>query len=216
MPEPKMRSSTSLSPVRVRFASIAIALLACYVWLGFLVSATPSALFIDRIATSWFGYWTNEAWTITQTGFFLPLAVVNLVTLVIGFIFRAWMPRALFAVIVCVATWMISDAFKELFHRPRPDHWLKLQETSFSYSSGHATNAVVVLGLWGFFLWHSNLPRPLRIAAAITLLAWAAALSWSRLALGVHYPTDIIGGWMLGASAVSIGLALYPRALLVP
>lgn len=89
----------------------------------------------------------------------------------------------------------INAIFKILFHMPRP-YWYDRRvaalstETSFGIPSGHSQNAVVV---WG------------SLAASIgKAWAWAAALvliiliSFSRIYLGVHFPIDLIGGWVIG------------------
>jgi membrane-associated phospholipid phosphatase len=89
----------------------------------------------------------------------------------------------------------LNSIFKLAFHAPRP-YWIDLRvkalssETSFGIPSGHAQNAVVV---W------STLARPLR-----KTWAWIAAfiviflISISRLYLGVHFPTDVLAGWVIG------------------
>lgn len=183
-----------------------------YLSLGITVSSRPPQP-ADLLGSAWFGAWTSGAWILTQSGFFIPLATLNAVVLVLGLAFRSWLPRAVFAVAMVLMTWITSNAFKELFHRPRPAHWLKLHETSYSYSSGHAADAVIVYGLWALFLWRSDLPVTVRLPGVVLLIGWALGLSWSRLALGVHYPSDVLGGWLLGGVMVCIGFAAYPQAL---
>jgi len=101
---------------------------------------------------------------------------------------------------------------KVLFHQPRPynlDPSLKLSsETSYGFPSGHSQTS---LTFWGGTL--SILPRLIGILAfaIIPLL-----VGLSRLYLGVHFPTDVLGGWALGAIVLGIyfGLGSKIEALL--
>jgi len=69
----------------------------------------------------------------------------------------------------------------------------------FSFPSGHTAAAVVITVIVGHFF------PPLLIPAAI----WALLVGFSRVCLGVHYPTDILAGIVLGFSCGSAGLALF-------
>lgn len=59
----------------------------------------------------------------------------------------------------------------------------------------------------------SNLPKIFRISASAVLIAWSIGIICSRLALGAHYATDIFGGWLIGASFLGVGFALFPPLL---
>jgi undecaprenyl-diphosphatase len=88
-----------------------------------------------------------------------------------------------------------SDTFKDLTDRPRPPvtdaalHALIAVPPNGSFPSGHAMLAAAVAAA----LWWSCRP------ASIALGAFAIVIAFSRVWLGVHYPTDVIGGLVLGA-----------------
>ncbi|HXP94078.1 MAG TPA: phosphatase PAP2 family protein [Candidatus Binatia bacterium] len=203
-------SKTSSQPARsVRFRRVLIAAIVAffYVQLGVVVSSQPPAEF-DLYFRLWLGTATPLAIVLTESGLLPALAGIAVVALLVAWRDPAWRGRALFAVALNLLAWKISDICKDLFHRPRPDQWVWHREASFSYSSGHATDAVVVYGLWAYFLWKSDLPQPWRGTLAALLALWALGVSWSRLALGVHYASDVLGGWLLGAALLVLGFAV--------
>jgi membrane-associated phospholipid phosphatase len=68
--------------------------------------------------------------------------------------------------------------------------------------------AVVVYGLWSYFVATSALPRGVRVPLASALALWGCAVIWSRLALGAHWPTDLIGGVLFGIAVLAVGAAV--------
>ncbi len=86
-----------------------------------------------------------------------------------------------------------NGLLKDLFATPRPSDpriAVLREETSPGFPSGHAQNAAV---LWGYLA--SQLRNPVTWALAAFL---ALAIGFSRIYLGVHFPHDVIGGWLMG------------------
>jgi undecaprenyl-diphosphatase len=89
-----------------------------------------------------------------------------------------------------------SDALKFYFARVRPDLVPHLDVvSSAAYPSGHANNAAVVYILFIMLVPQARHPG-WQIAAAFMILITGL----SRVMLGVHWPTDVVGGWLLGTS----------------
>ncbi|GAB3850005.1 phosphatase PAP2 family protein [Hymenobacter terrigena] len=81
---------------------------------------------------------------------------------------------------------------KVLFARPRPALWLSLKPAFYySFPSGHAMGAAAVATALGFLLWQH---RGHWLAWVLGPL-FALAVGWSRMYLGVHYPSDVLAGW---------------------
>jgi undecaprenyl-diphosphatase len=189
--------------------SLVVAILALlgFFILGSAVSATDPSAF-DLATASWVGVATPLAWIFTASCLLPTLSVYAVLAISTAVTFPAWRGRVIFALAVTLVTWQASDLFKARFARPRPEHWVRVHETSFAYPSGHAMFAVLVYGLWAYFIWKSGLSRGARMAISGLLVLWAFGVIWSRLALGAHYPTDLIGGVLLAAAALGIGNAV--------
>jgi undecaprenyl-diphosphatase len=136
------------------------------------------------------------------------LLTFAIVAIVVAVRYPAWRERVIFAIPTTLITWQVSDALKNVFRRPRPDYWILIHEPSFAYSSGHAMFAVLVYWLWAWFMWNSGLPYRVRIVVAPLLALWGCGVIWSRLALGAHYATDLIGGVLLAVTALSLASAI--------
>ncbi len=59
---------------------------------------------------------------------------------------------------------------------------------------------MLVYGLWAWFIWNSGLPRNVRAVVAPLFALWGCGVIWSRLALGAHYVTDLVGGVLLAVT----------------
>lgn len=122
--------------------------------------------------------------------------------IVVGFLWVTGRMAAARLVLVSVSVGaLLSIALKLFFQRPRPElfpHGVETQLTSFP--SGHAMLAAVVYLTLGALLAHvQTQPRVrsycLAVAIGLTLL-----IGVSRVYLGVHWPTDVLAGWCIGAA----------------
>jgi undecaprenyl-diphosphatase len=107
----------------------------------------------------------------------------------------------------------LSTLLKGLFLRPRPDlvaHLVEVQTTSFP--SGHAMNSAIVYLTLGGLLARAEKRRPLRIYLIAAAIALTVTVGFSRVYLGVHWPSDVAAGWCVG-SAWALLCSLIARAL---
>ncbi len=129
------------------------------------------------------------------------IAVVLLASLML------WQKRpraALVMLVMPLLAGVMSSVLKEAFARPRPPlAWQLDVVNNLSYPSGHATNAAAALMLFAL-LWNG---RRARIVTAICV-AGLVAIGTSRMLLGVHWPSDVVGGWLLGFAFAFAGHAI--------
>lgn len=157
--------------------------------------------------------WLDEVmWTVSQTKTWILLYVV-LAGLIVKK-FRNWKVVLLllagFGVAVGLSDFICSGVLKPLVCRLRPTHEPALDPLHLVYGytggrygfcSSHAANTMAV-GMLFSLLYKNNL-------ATASLMAWVALVSYSRMYLGVHYPSDIICGLAVGVLwAVLVYLAL--------
>jgi undecaprenyl-diphosphatase len=130
-------------------------------------------------------------------------AVLGLaVAAIVGFLLLQGLRRtALFVFAASAGGWLLNGALKELFQRARPDVVPHLREVlTLSFPSGHAMTSAAVYLTLGAMLMRIAERRTTKIycmgvAMLVTLLVGA-----SRVYLGVHYPTDVLAGWLVGLS----------------
>jgi undecaprenyl-diphosphatase len=109
---------------------------------------------------------------------------------------------ALFLLTTVLLGWFAMDGLKPHYGRPRPRVVPQLftKETSLSFPSGHARMSAVVYLTLGAILAQRSKKRSLKIfwigqAVVLTLLVGA-----SRVYLGVHNPSDVLAGWLVGSA----------------
>jgi undecaprenyl-diphosphatase len=102
--------------------------------------------------------------------------------------------------VLSALAFVINTGVKLLVDRPRPPTvGLLLEESTASYPSGHATSGITVvaaLGIVALVAIHSRW----RWAIALPLFVLAPLIGVSRVVMGVHWPTDVLGGWALGTA----------------
>ncbi len=93
---------------------------------------------------------------------------------------------------------LLVEAAKTLIQSPRPMNGI-VPETGYSFPSGHVTSTVVLLGLLTYYTWLSVKNRRLKVLTAMLYVALEALIGFSRVYLNVHWFSDILGGYLLGA-----------------
>jgi undecaprenyl-diphosphatase len=140
--------------------------------------------------------------------------LLTFITAVIGYL--ALERRLAMLALVLAATFggmILSTILKGLFGRPRPTIVPPLVEVhSASFPSGHSMLSAVVYLTLGALLARNTSRRRLRLYFIAVALGLTFVVGLSRVYLGVHYPTDVIGGWAAGA-LWALACALGAQAL---
>jgi undecaprenyl-diphosphatase len=126
------------------------------------------------------------------------------IAFVLGAILSRRFRLALIVAVVIVAATLFTDLVKDYVARPRPPGEALVPATGYSFPSGHALGSAVTYGLLALVAWRSRLPAVARRAAVVAGVTIPVLVGLSRVALGVHYPTDVLGGWLAGVAFVAL------------
>ena len=162
----------------------------------------------DPVGPRWFEEFVRDITALGSTGV-LTLVVVA----VSGFLYLAGKPRKALAVVVwTVAGVVLSQFTKAGFARPRPDLVPHAAEVfTLSFPSGHALQSAVIYLTLGTMIAATQQSRRIKfyvLAFAVTL---TMLVGGSRVYLGVHWPSDVLAGWTLGAAWAGLGWLLFRR-----
>lgn len=151
---------------------------------AFYAQATPFSTGLYRAVTFFGGI-----------GGWVVAAVVGMVLLMR----RRWSLLAVW-VIGIFGGGVLNLILKTLYARPRPVFEVLLAvEASFSFPSAHAMTSLVTYGLLMYLLWRQTHSRVVRILLAFALVLLVLFIGISRMALGVHYFSDVVAGYAAGA-----------------
>lgn len=128
-----------------------------------------------------------------------PPFTVGIAAAVLGYGVAFEKDYYLFAGSIALATIVISSILKIILRRRRPvnDYVEKMFFKTFSFPSGHAAGALVSYGMAALvvsYKWPDFI-----VAALLTAFVLIFFISLSRIYLGAHYASDVVGGWIVGA-----------------
>lgn len=130
------------------------------------------------------------------------VGVVGLTLLGAVLLYLARKRRAMVQLLVGVGgAAVINLILKSIFVRERPDLWQQIvHETSYSFPSGHSMASSALALSVILILWHTKW----RWLAVVGAGAYMVFVGFSRMYLGVHYPTDVGGAWVISAAWVAL------------
>ncbi|MYW18520.1 phosphatase PAP2 family protein [Streptomyces sp. SID2955] len=123
----------------------------------------------------------------------------------------AWW-TALWLAVTCAVATVLQQAMKAAVDRPRPVWPNPVDSAHYAaFPSGHALTATVVCGLLLWLLHRRRTGRALWRTAVTAAVVSVAGVGVTRVWLGVHWPSDVLGGWLLGALLVASAVTVYER-----
>ncbi len=155
------------------------------------------------LALSWAGW--KALWDAIST-------IGNYPMIPIGLGFAVWLfvkkrrREALLVLLLFAAATAGSEGLKALVARPRPEGGgAGIPGVIYSFPSGHSFEDLMILGMITLTLWRSSQPRWLQVGFVVLVVIQVVLVCIARVALNVHYPSDMLAG-LLGGFAV---LGLY-------
>jgi undecaprenyl-diphosphatase len=197
-------------------AAVALSL---FVWLGYQVRSgepTNFDLMIRAAVRSLETAKLSDAmWGASYYGAPLRLFPLSLAAAAV-FLLRGWRRGAVLVLVTLAGAAILDIGLKEFFARARPQAFFEYYPAprSFSFPSGHALFAVCFFGGIAVLLSHRLRGRLARALVWTVALVLIFLIGVSRVYLGVHYPTDVIGGFAVGivwVASVAAGDRLAER-----
>jgi undecaprenyl-diphosphatase len=184
----------------------AVTLLAAMTLLGLLVVHVLAHSSIGANEQSWDASlatgrtaWWNEATTVSSglaaTETIVILALIA--TAICSAIWRRWHEPVFIAVAV-LGEVLIFTTTTLLVHRARPDLAMDSAPPTSSFPSGHVAAATAFYGAVAVLVWTAAQRRWLAAMALAFAIAIPVAVAWSRVYRGMHYPSDVVAGALLG------------------
>lgn len=106
---------------------------------------------------------------------------------------------------------LLNVLLKNMFARERPDILRLINETSYSFPSGHAMINASLYTMLMLLIFKFIQGTPLKLALSTLCIVMTMLIGFSRVYLGVHYASDIIGGWIIGFSVSILVYAIWKR-----
>jgi len=177
---------------------------------------TQLFLFLNSLRTSWLD---TFFYLFTNTYIWIPLYL-----LVIALIVKQWKRKSWIIILFLLMAVTCSDQscnfLKKNIGRLRPSHTIELEGKVnlvmrsdgtpyrgglYSFPSAHASNSIILLLFFAFFV------KRHRQWSLILMSLWVLLFTYSRIYLGVHYPLDILFGFLLGSCWTLLFIMLFRR-----
>lgn len=174
----------------------------CFAVIALLVAIDRIARFdslVTEIVQSRESPWLTQAMILFSLIGSLPVVTVLAIGIMIFlyFVLRHRLEIILFIVIVAGAA-LLNPLLKLAFQRERPDLYRLAEATGYSFPSGHSMEAFALYAALAFLLWKHIPKRPGRTTVILLSAFMIVTIGISRIYLGVHYPSDVAGGYLAG------------------
>jgi len=209
-----MEEWTRLKNSKAAIACIAIAfILAMYL---IIVLARGGSFAIDSVLADFIqGLFPHSTYSffefLSNFGDKIGIGIVALIFI----IWLAWKKRDFLGIAAFVIAVGLGNEFnkiiKEAIARPRPTFNHFVDESSMSFPSGHAMVGFILYMFIAHFLAKEAKSSAAKGLIAICALFFVLLIGISRIVLGFHYPTDIIGGYLIAAIWLFLWISLYER-----
>lgn len=104
---------------------------------------------------------------------------------------------------------LLNWSLKHYFKRERPDILPLIEETGYAFPSGHSMGSFIFYGSLAFVIIHLTQRTSIKWLAAILMGLLIFAIGLSRIYLGVHYPSDVAGGFLIGAIWLMVTIMVF-------
>ena len=134
-----------------------------------------------------------------------------IIMVIIGLLILFDKKNQIYLAIETISILGINQLLKRIIRRIRPNHLRLITQGGYSYPSGHAMISVAVYGYFLYYVKKNIKNKKLKNILIILLYALIIGIGLSRIYVGVHYPSDILGGYLIGLCIQSLVIKLADK-----
>ncbi|AEI37607.1 MAG: phosphatase PAP2 family protein [Zymomonas mobilis subsp. pomaceae] len=202
----------SFIPSRLRCGTIIFSATLCLL-IGWLTASSAPGKFDLEILRLIGGFASHHQWfaDIARLGSFAGNVSIRVACILVTFVVMLFLrdrAGAIFVLVAPLGGWAFFSFLKCLINRPRPLIFFHLDHVSgASFPSGHSTNTMIVYPVVALLIRrHGGGTWWIYLSIAIALF-----VGFSRIALAVHWPSDVLGGWTAGFAWLLICCQIWDR-----
>ncbi|GAE28197.1 hypothetical protein JCM9140_4406 [Halalkalibacter wakoensis JCM 9140] len=151
---------------------------------------------------------TNGMITLSFIGNTWPVIILSIISLAVIYKLYHNRDEVILFIVVSLGSLGLNQLLKYVFKRERPLNQLVI-ETGFSYPSGHSMAALSLYGIITFLFWRHIKDSIWRIMLIVFTVFMILSIGLSRVYLGVHYPSDILGGYLVSGTWLFLTIWIY-------
>lgn len=144
---------------------------------------------------------------ITNFGDYLYITILIIILFI--FIKNKWI--GILITINSINSTIINKILKSIFVRPRPNILRLIKQGGYSFPSGHAMACMSFYGLLIYLIYNSNFKTKSKVILIIFLSLLILLIGISRIYLGVHYPSDVIAGYIISIIYLIIFISIVNK-----
>lgn len=110
-----------------------------------------------------------------------------------------------------VVTTLVNQIVKHIVRRPRPSVLRLVEESGYSFPSGHSMVSVALYGIIVYTIYKNVKNKYVKWISIVLLSLLVLLIGFSRIYVGVHYFTDVVGGFTLGLVVLIIYIDIYDK-----
>ncbi len=183
----------------------AVLALLVFAWLGNEMLEGDTQHF-DQVVREWVHRYASPGMTRAMTAISLlgyNVLIVELVIALAAFAKLKWWRAALWLTVAMAGSLVLDLTLKYVYHRTRPTAYFGMAPHSYSFPSGHAMCSFCFYGVLAGLLSARTKPLVWRLLIWFAAAALVITIGLSRIYLGVHYPSDVVAGYL--AATVWVG-----------
>lgn len=134
---------------------------------------------------------------------------ISLMTMIILFFALKHRLELVLFLWVGLGSHLLNTLLKQWFQRERPSIHRLVEQAGYSFPSGHSMGAFSLYGVLAYLLWRHMPSRSERVLLILFAVLMTGGIGWSRIYLGVHYPSDVIGGYAASGAWLMLSAACF-------